>query len=234
MSLKYKIRYLKDYLSFKKAGGVIDKKYPIYSDYKEQAGAASGHYFHQDLLVADAIFKANPTRHIDVGSSISGFVSHVAAFREIEVIDVRPLKDTGHKNIKFQQMDMMDGTGVEDEITDSISCLHAIEHFGLGRYGDPIDPKGHIKGFLNLLKMLKPNGILYISFPIASKSRIEFNAHRVFEPTEILNWQNIFKIELLSFSFVDDAGDLHENQLVNKTLETLNYGCGIYNFKKID
>ncbi len=233
MSLNRRIRYIKDYLAFKKAGGVVDKKYPIYSDYKEQAGSATGHYFHQDLLVASYIYNVNPKRHIDVGSSVSGFVSHVAAFREIEIIDVRPLKDTGHANIKFKQMDLMDGTGVEAEITDSISCLHAIEHFGLGRYGDPIDPQGHIKGFLNLLKMLKPNGTLYISFPIAAHSQVQFNAHRVFESSEILSWQDKYQIELLNFSFVDDAGDLHREKSLSDVPKSIEYGCGIYTFKKI-
>jgi hypothetical protein len=33
-----------------------------------------------------------------------------------------------------------------DGYCDSLSCLHALEHFGLGRYGDPIDPRGHEKG----------------------------------------------------------------------------------------
>lgn len=233
MSIKYKIRYIKEYLAFKKAGGRIDKKYPIYSDYKEQAGAASGHYFHQDLLVANYVFRANPQRHIDVGSSIVGFVSQVAAFREIEVIDVRPLKDTGHQNIKFQQMDLMDDKGIDANIADSISCLHAIEHFGLGRYGDPIDPQGHIKGFLNLLKMLKPNGILYISFPIGEHSQVQFNAHRVFEPSEILNWQNKYKIKLQSFSFIDDKGDLHRDKLISDIPLNIQYGCGVYTFKKL-
>jgi|TARA_B110000037_G_scaffold217911_1_gene279885 hypothetical protein len=56
---------------------------------------------------------------------------------------------------------------------DSLSCLHTLEHFGSGRYGDKIDPVGHIKGFQNLVKMLKKNGILYISFPISNVSKIK-------------------------------------------------------------
>ena len=38
------------------------------------------------------------------------------------------------------------------EVCDSISCLHALEHFGLGRYNDPLDPNGHLKGFNNISK----------------------------------------------------------------------------------
>ena len=56
------------------------------------------------------------------------------------------------------------------EVCDSISCLHALEHFGLGRYNDPLDPNGHLKGFNNMVKMLKRGGKLYISFPIMKEN----------------------------------------------------------------
>ena len=185
MTIKYKARYLREYFAFKQAGGKVDKLFPIYSDYREQAGTATGHYFHQDLLIASYIQKSNPVCHIDVGSRVDGFVAHVASFRAIEVIDVRTLKNTGHENIKFRQMDMMNPNAVQVDICDSLSCLHAIEHFGLGRYGDPIDPNGHLIGFRNLLKMLKSGGTLYISFPIGggircSSMRIEFSSLTVF------------------------------------------------------
>src|SRR5262249_24144693 len=84
-----KVRYLPKYLSdratFIKAGGVITHNHVILDDYGQQAGTASGHYFHQDLLVANLVRQANPIRHIDVGSRIDGFVAHVASYRAIEV-----------------------------------------------------------------------------------------------------------------------------------------------------
>jgi hypothetical protein len=121
------------------------------------------------------------------------------------------------------------------EICDSLSCLHALEHFGLGRYGDPIDYDGHLKGFLNIYKMLKKSGIFYFSVPIGCQ-RIEFNAHRVFSIEYLLDmFEN--KFELISFSYVDDKGDLHKNISLNKTLISnncgCNYGCGIFELKKI-
>jgi hypothetical protein len=216
--------------AFKKAGGVITHHYPIYTDYYEQAGTASGHYFHQDLLVATLIHKANPVRHIDVGSRMDGFIAHVASFRDIEVIDVRPLKNLVHTQIKFTQANLMMLDHSMVGICDSLSCLHALEHFGLGRYGDPIDPMGHIKGFNNLHKMLNSGGTLYISFPIG-KSEVHFNAHRVFEPREILKWADGL-FDLARFDYVDDAGDLHCNTDLASPPE-LKYGCGIYTLRKI-
>lgn len=232
MSIKRKLRFLKEYVAFKKAGGKVDKLFPIYADYGDQAGSARGHYFHQDLLVASYIAQERPHRHIDIGSRIDGFVAHVAAFRPIEVIDVRELKSTRHPNISFKRMNLMDPAGVEEDICDSLSCLHAIEHFGLGRYGDPLDPDGHIHGFNNLLKMLKPGGTLYISFPIGGVDQVQFNAHRIFHPSSIFSWPTKVPFKLQSFSFVDDAGDLHREVDVRDVPAQTNYGCGIYTLQK--
>jgi hypothetical protein len=223
-------KYLSDIRKFTEAGGKITHIFPVLNEYKDQAGTATGHYFHQDLLVASLIHDKNPLRHIDVGSRIDGFVAHVAAFRLIDVLDYRSLVNCGHARIKFMQADMMSLDSKFYEITDSLSCLHALEHFGLGRYGDPINPTGHITGFKNLHKMLKLGGYLYISFPIGQHS-VHFNAHRIFNPKEILDWSiGLFTVE--RFDFVDDQGDLHKNQSIDH-VPNLDYGCGIYTLKKI-
>jgi cyclopropane fatty-acyl-phospholipid synthase-like methyltransferase len=123
---------------------------------------------------------------------------------------------------------------IQEAITDSISSLHAIEHFGLGRYGDRLDPNGYKVGFNNILKMLKPDGDLYISFPISNQNRVYFNAHRAFHPLDIFNWpNNRNQIKLIQFDYVDDNGDLHRDvDLINATLN-VSFGCGIYTFKKL-
>jgi hypothetical protein len=233
-SLRHYPKYREQYKAFLKLGGVISHTHAIFSDYDDQAGQASGHYFHQDLLVASYIHKNNPMRHIDIGSRIDGFVAHVASFRQIDVMDVRYLADTGHSNISFIKADLMVKTNAVINITDSISCLHAIEHFGLGRYGDPIDPMGHITGFNNILRMLKPNGRLFISFPIGKESEVHFNAHRVFHPNEIFTWaENKASLKLERFDYVDDSGRLHQNIDIQNIKLNVIYGCGIYTFSKI-
>jgi hypothetical protein len=227
-------KYLADRRKFKQAGGHIARHFPILSEFAEQAGTASGHYFHQDLLVASFIHKANPNRHIDIGSRIDGFVAHVASFREIEVMDVRELKPTAHENIKFIQANLMIDDASFHEIADSISCLHAIEHFGLGRYGDPVDPNGYLKGFANIAKMPKVGGTLYISFPIGTATSVYFNAHRVFNPHDILTWPGHENLKLVRFDYVDDSGMLHKDFSLMGSIPNLNYGCGIYTFLRLD
>lgn len=240
LSLKNLFRYIKEYLILKKQlkdNGVkikFGKFIPVLTDFNDTAGVAKGHYFHQDLHVSQLIFKSNPVTHIDVGSRIDGFVTNVASFREIKIIDIRPLVSNS-KNIEFLQADLMNFDNSLENICDSLSCLHVIEHFGLGRYNDPIDAQGHEKGFDNLTKLLKPNGKLYFSIPIGPE-RIEFNAHRVFEMDYILNLINK-NYKIISFSYVDDFGNLYINQELNssniKANFGCNYGCGIFELRKV-
>jgi hypothetical protein len=143
-------------------------------------GSAKGEYFHQDLLVARRIYDNKPQRHVDVGSRVDGFVAHVASFREITVIDIRPSTGKCH-SISFVRQDFMSEIDASlIETCDSASSLHAMEHFGLGRYGDPISYDGHLVGLNNLYKLLKKSGKLYFSAPIGHPQRVEFNDHRVF------------------------------------------------------
>jgi SAM-dependent methyltransferase len=216
-------------------GGGIQKLNPVLTDRFAGSGVARGDYFHQDLLIARRVFDNKPRRHIDIGSRIDGFVAHVASFRQIDVIDIRP-QESKIKNINFIQMDFMSPVKDESrESCDSLSCLHAIEHFGLGRYGDSINAKGHLLGMENLYAILKKGGKLYFSTPIGPQ-RVEFNAHRVFSVHYLLEqFQGRYTID--GFSYVDDNGDLHENIPFTETDINRNfgcqYGCGIFEMTKI-
>ena len=224
-------RFLQEKNEWIKQGGNITRVHPILEEYLGEAGETSGHYFHQDLLVASFIHQRNPTRHIDVGSRVDGFVAHVASYRKIEVFDIRKLKESCHKNIVFTQLDVTKVS--ENSISDSISCLHALEHFGLGRYGDEIDVIGHEKGVDSLVSMLKKDGFLYLSMPIGSRDEVHFNAHRIFHPETILRIPSIEKcLKLTRFDFVDDQGDLNLDTNINSIKTDLNLGCGIYTFQK--
>jgi SAM-dependent methyltransferase len=211
----------------------ISKLSPILNERNEQGGIMKGHYFHQDLFIARKIFELQPIKHLDIGSRTDGFVAHVASFREIELIDIRQISSK-IKNIQFRQANLMELPEDLIETYDSISSLHAIEHFGLGRYGDPIDYWGHLRAIENITKMLKQGGIFYFSVPIGPQ-RIEFNAHRVFSINYLLN---IFEenYNCLSFSYVDDNGEFFENVKLNNYNTAINlgckYGCGIFILSK--
>jgi hypothetical protein len=208
--------------------------YFVYGDRADTAGVATGHYFHQDLMVAREIFNRRPRRHIDVGSSVSGFVSHVGSFREIDVLDVRPLS-VDVPGIRFYQQDVMHLEEQWHGVTDSLSCLHALEHFGLGRYGDEVDYDGWRRGLTNLIEMLEPGGVLYLSVPTSHRQRVEFNAHRVFSLPRL---RDILaeNLQIEGLAFITDAGNLVSNvDPFGPEAEAsfgANYGCSVWVLRK--
>lgn len=209
------------------------KKCLILNERFSEGGTMSGQYFHQDLYVAKRIFLNTPQKHIDIGSRTDGFVAHVASFRKIELIDIRPITSKV-ENISFKQADLMKLPPNMKEYCDSISSLHAIEHFGLGRYNDPIDYFGYLKAINNIATMLKPNGIFYFSVPIGPQ-RIEFNAHRVFSVRYLLEILTD-KFNIQCFSYVDDQGNFHNDiELLDATIKNnlgCQLGCGIFELIK--
>lgn len=209
--------------------------YPCLTDRYDQGGVASGQYFHQDLLAAQLIYRAAPKRHVDVGSRVDGFVAHVAVFCEVEVFDIRPV-ETSAKNITFRQLDVMRETPELVSYTESLSCLHALEHFGLGRYGDPLDYDGHRKGFGNLAQMVNPGGKFYFSVPISVNQRYEFNSHRMFSIPYLLALFDEFGFDVESFHCVDDAGELQMSRDLSTPAARETFGlmdgCGIFELKK--
>lgn len=179
---------------------------PCVHDWKDSAGSTSSEYFWQDLLVAQLIHKANPRKHVDVGSRIDGFIAHVASFREVEVFDVRPL-ESEIPQVTFRQADLMVGNSALSEITDSLSCLHAIEHFGLGRYGDPLNAAGFTLGLANLVNLLEPGGTLYLSCP-SGDDVVHFNAHRALLPSTIVETASPLGLKLSQMWLFDN--DVHK------------------------
>lgn len=201
--------------------------FPILSERFDGAGSIGGHYFHQDLWAARKIFQASPEKHIDIGSRIDGFVSHVLTFMPITLIDIRPLQ-SNISGLHFIQDDATTLDRFLDESVSSISSLHAAEHFGLGRYSDPVDPSACYRFMASLERVLRPGGRLYFSVPIG-RERVDFNAHRVFAPETVLS--GFKRLRLLSFSYVDDCGELHEGSDLS-CVPNLEYGCGLFEFTK--
>lgn len=229
LTIRHIFKYIFDRIRFKSKNGIVDGTQIELGGFFNDAGEVKGHYFTQDLVVANYVYEANPAKHIDIGSRVDGFVAHVASFREIDVMDIRHLK-LNIKNINFIQQDITKLSEDYFKKYDSVSCLHALEHFGLGRYGDEIDPNAHIKGFNNLHKLLINGGLLYISFPIGSKKTL-FNSQRIFSPSEILDWSKN-KFNLKQFDYINDEGELVINEDVNK-VPKVSYGCGIYRLQKV-
>ncbi len=183
------------------------------------------HYFYQGAWLSRRLAEAKPARHVDVGSSVLT-MSVLSATVDTIFVDYRPLKASlpGLASVAGNILNLPFPSGS----IDSLSCLHVIEHIGLGRYGDPIDPTGSVKAAAELQRILKPGGKLYLSLPIG-RERICFNAHRVHSPNSVLGMFSSLK--LISFSVVDDLGAFIENSTTSSA-EKLEYGCGMFVFER--
>ncbi|MDB5798483.1 MAG: hypothetical protein JWP36_2385 [Paucimonas sp.] len=170
---------------------------------------------------------------MDVGSRIDGFVAHVASFREIEVFDIRPLSPS-IPGVVFKQADFMSSSSVPQAYCDSLSCLHALEHFGLGRYGDPINPQGYVLGLQNFARILKKGGTLYLSVPVG-RERVEFNAHRVFDPVSLVDLAFQNELVLRELAWVAADRSIHRSEDPSHDLQELGksqYVLGMFTFSK--
>jgi glycosyltransferase involved in cell wall biosynthesis/SAM-dependent methyltransferase len=210
---------------------------PTLSDRYKSAGVANGHYFHMDLWAARKVRSLNPRSLVDVGSRVDGFVSHILSFRDIEVFDIRDLQSKVD-GLTFKRFNVMNTEDVPKDYADCVSSLHAIEHFGLGRYGDPVDVEGWKKGIQSLVKILKTDGVLLLAVPISGAQRIEFDAHRVFHVDTVIEHCAVQGLALTDFAYVDDQGDMSTAELpldlsTKRRLSDLNYGCGCFIFRKI-
>lgn len=158
--------------------------YPIIQDKYAVAGKI-GTYFFQDLWAAKKIIESEIKMHFDIGSRIDGFIAHLlAADIDVTMIDVREFPN----EIEHLHTILDDATTlrqIPDNSVESMSALCSLEHFGLGRYGDPINPEGCFECFDNIQKKLKRGGRLYLSVPIGME-RVEFNAHRIFYASTIV------------------------------------------------
>jgi SAM-dependent methyltransferase len=232
-ALKSAPRYFSEYLRFRRVfEGNIQIK-PCLHDYSDEGGSTKNEYFWQDLIVARKIHAANPRRHIDIGSRVDGFVAHVASFRSIELIDIRPISST-IPGVHFTQGDLMSENSGLEQICDSLSCLHALEHFGLGRYGDEIDVNGAARGLRQMSRMLEPGGTLYLSTPVG-RERVEFNANWVFDAGRIvaLAKENGLRLSAVE-AFID--GEMVELPVADSTLQMLTgrlYSLGMFTFAKL-
>jgi SAM-dependent methyltransferase len=184
------------------------------------------HYFYQAAWLARHLAKEHPPLHVDVASQI-GMVAVLAAYAPVVFVDYRPLQV--HQSGLLPIAGDITRLPFADGSVASLSCLHVIEHIGLGRYGDPIDPSGHRAGLRELERVLAPGGRLYLSTPVG-RERVCFNAHRVFATRTILD--ALPGLQVVRFGLVDDQGR-YADECTFSRADDLSYGCGLFVMTKI-
>ena len=179
----------------------IKNIFPCLNDWDAKAGLLD-YYFWQDLWAAKKIFCMRPPHHYDIGSRVDGFIAHLLPFMPVTMIDIRPLPQKV-EGLKFIQSDATNLENISDQSIISLSSLCAPEHFGLGRYGDPVDPEACFKALKSMQRVLAKKGHLYLAVPVSERSGVAFNAHRIFRPELVIEIMN--ELRLADFSVINGS-----------------------------
>jgi hypothetical protein len=246
------ISFLRKLKAFFKTEIVWNRKYAAYkmqlNDFKDQAGInikiteypclfdntgitpIEPHYTYHPAWAARVLTQINPVKHIDI-SSTTNFGTMVSAFVPVEFYDYRPA-NIHLSNYTSGKADLTN-LHFESNSIESLSCMHTVEHIGLGRYGDPIDVNGDIKAMKELERVVAKKGNLLFVVPIGNP-RIEFNAHRIYAYDAII--KAFSGMILKEFSLIPDDFE-NTGYITNPPMELINkqnWGCGCFWFTKPD
>jgi len=224
--------FLRDFFIFKKKNKKFQKRfdlsfkkiYPCLNDNTETTYFEPQYTYHPAW--AARILKKNiPNKHIDISSTLN-FCTIVSAFVPIDFYDYRPA-DFNLNNLVSKKVDLL-SLPFQDNTIKSLSCMHTIEHIGLGRYGDKINPNGDIEAMEELKRVLDIEGNLLLVVPIGIP-QIRFNAHRIYSYEQIVSLFDKFMIE--EFALITDGGDFIINPDEN-LIKIQEKACGCFSFRK--
>ena len=234
LALRARYRFKRAHLRFRDLAG-FPSRFPLRSEdlfpcLSDNTGVThiDRHYVYHTAWAARVLARTRPTEHIDVSSFVF-FSTMVSAFVPIRFFDYRPV-NLGLENLQSGFADL-NNLPFKTESVKSISCMHVIEHIGLGRYGDALDPDGDLKAIAELKRVLSLGGQLLFVVPVGVP-RIAFNAHRIYSYEQII--QYFFDLELEEFSLIPDVeeqGGLVLNAVPSVVLD-MKYGCGCFLFCK--
>ena len=243
-SLRFCPRYIRDYFAFKRTltnsghteSSLKIQALPVLGDWCEDSGDMSSEYFLADLYAARRVYRiCRDSRVLDIGSRIDGLVAHLAVFRQIDVLDIRENNSCLIENIDYRQGDItrkdcLRGSSKYDVVT----SVHALEHFGLGRYGDKIDPSAPWKALKNIADHLTRGGTLILGVPVGT-ARIQFNSQRVFSPSELIDRSRDVGIEIKKVALVSE-GRMVEHQIrqdLIRELENISYTFAVFSGERV-
>ncbi|RPI74660.1 MAG: DUF268 domain-containing protein [Desulfobacteraceae bacterium] len=187
------------------------------------------HHLLHTAWAARILANLKPTEHVDI-SSFLYFSTLVSAFIPIRYYDLHPPR-FALNGLKIEKADLIDLPFANSSIR-SLSCMHVLEHIGLGRYNDPIDPQADLKAIVELKRVLTPGGYLLLVVPIGSP-KVMFNARRVYGYQQIVSY--FYPFQLVQFSLIPDdprMGDFLEGAS-KEFMNTQKNACGCFLFKKL-
>jgi SAM-dependent methyltransferase len=230
-----KFKFLIDFRNFQRQTIKSERKidvlwkdrYPCLSD-NTKTTYFDRHYIYHPAWAARVLAETKPLEHVDISSTLN-FASLISAFIHVRFYDFRPA-DLQLNNLKTGESNIIN-LPFDDESIISLSCMHVVEHVGLGRYGDSLDPNGDVKAMSELKRVLAKDGNLLFVVPVG-KPKVMFNAHRIYSYEQIMEYFQ--GLRLINFTLISEK--MEDGGLNSKATAfdvwNQNYGCGCFWFKK--
>ncbi len=198
-------------------------RYPCLNDRTATTGF-DRHYVYHCAWAARIVAQLKPECHVDISSHLY-FSTLVSAFVPMRFYDYRPA-ELRLSNLTSESADLCN-LPFDDRSIASLSCMHVVEHVGLGRYGDPLDPNGDLQAMAELQRVLAPGGSLLFVAPVG-RPRIMFNAHRIYAYRQVIDAFDGLTLE--QFALIPDHA--HDGGLILDATESQadaqRYGCGCF------
>lgn len=186
------------------------------------------HYTYHPAWAMRVLEQTRPLKHVDIGSTLH-FVTMLSAWIPTDYYEWRP-PDLNLSNLRCAHANLL-SLPFDDNSTASLSCMHTVEHVGLGRYGDPLDVHGDLRAIAELTRVLAPGGDLLFVVPIGREAQILYNAQRTYSYSIVM--EALAKLQLNEFALIlEDASGIAYNDEGRDLVQTQRQGCGCFWFKK--
>jgi len=227
------LRFIRDFRTFSRLSAAAGLKkstwhdrFPCLTD-KTTSTEFPRHYVYHTAWAARKLIENPPALHVDISSSLY-FVGIASAFVPMEHYDYRP-PNLHLDNLRVKSGDLTNLPFANDSIP-SLSCMHVLEHIGLGRYGDPLNPLGDVEAAREISRVLAPGGTLLFVTPVG-KPRTCFNAHRIYSYDQVC--QMFPDLEVEEFRLLPDESDgFGLIEASPSVVARQGYGCGCFKFGK--
>lgn len=140
-------------------------------------------------------------RSVAVLGSISPWIEAIAialGAREVATVDYDPVTVESPHITAYA----VGSPALKDRLFDIVVSYSSLEHDGLGRYGDPIDPDGDVAAVEEAFDMLRPGGFFVCGLPVGDGC-IEGNFHRIYNRKRL---DRVFKIFGATAEGLETAG----------------------------
>jgi SAM-dependent methyltransferase len=151
----------------------------VFQEFRYDAGLHPRTYVDFEcIFAARHLSQQKPEKLLDIGS-YRHFILGLLAGYKVTTIDIRD-REAVSANETVLTTDAKQ-LAIPSSMFAVVVSLCALEHFGLGRYGDEIDLNADRKAVYEMIRVLKPGGALIFSTTITRAApSIAFNAHRIY------------------------------------------------------